>query len=72
MKLSEMRLLAQGKILVRLPIQGIAKVGRNDRCVCGSNKKFKKCCLSSYNVALGYIKENPIILDKMKKYLRGI
>lgn len=21
-----------------------AKIGRNDLCVCGSNKKFKKCC----------------------------
>jgi len=21
------------------------KVGRNDRCPCGSDKKFKKCCL---------------------------
>jgi len=21
-----------------------AKVGRNDPCVCGSGKKFKKCC----------------------------
>jgi uncharacterized protein YecA (UPF0149 family) len=23
------------------------KVGRNDPCPCGSNKKFKKCCLTS-------------------------
>jgi uncharacterized protein YecA (UPF0149 family) len=22
----------------------IAKVGRNEKCPCGSNKKFKKCC----------------------------
>ena len=22
------------------------KVGRNDRCPCGSGRKFKKCCLS--------------------------
>lgn len=21
-----------------------AKIGRNDPCVCGSGKKFKKCC----------------------------
>ena len=21
------------------------KIGRNDRCPCGSGKKFKKCCL---------------------------
>lgn len=23
------------------------KTGRNDRCPCGSNKKFKKCCLEA-------------------------
>lgn len=23
------------------------KVGRNDPCLCGSGKKFKKCCLSN-------------------------
>jgi uncharacterized protein YecA (UPF0149 family) len=22
-----------------------AKIGRNDRCPCGSGKKYKKCCL---------------------------
>jgi uncharacterized protein len=22
------------------------KVGRNDRCPCGSGKKYKKCCLT--------------------------
>ena len=25
----------------------MALVGRNDRCLCGSGKKFKKCCLLS-------------------------
>jgi len=24
----------------------MAKVGRNDPCLCGSGKKYKKCCLS--------------------------
>lgn len=24
-----------------------AKIGRNDPCVCGSNKKYKKCCGSN-------------------------
>jgi hypothetical protein len=24
--------------------QGSAKVGRNDRCPCGSGKTYKKCC----------------------------
>ncbi len=23
-----------------------AKVGRNDPCLCGSGKKYKKCCIS--------------------------
>ena len=22
----------------------VAKIGRNDLCICGSGKKFKKCC----------------------------
>jgi tetratricopeptide (TPR) repeat protein len=26
--------------------RGVAKVGRNDPCPCGSGKKYKKCCLS--------------------------
>lgn len=26
-------------------------LGRNDICLCGSNKKFKKCCLNKYTVA---------------------
>ena len=25
----------------------ISKLGRNDKCFCGSDKKFKKCCLKS-------------------------
>lgn len=25
-------------------VPGIAKVGRNDPCPCGSGRKFKKCC----------------------------
>ena len=28
------------------PIQAGPKVGRNDPCPCGSNKKFKKCCMA--------------------------
>ncbi|RLB68177.1 MAG: hypothetical protein DRH08_01690 [Deltaproteobacteria bacterium] len=34
------------EIYVYLKQTGI-KVGRNDPCPCGSNKKFKKCCGSS-------------------------
>ncbi|WP_111495883.1 YchJ family protein [Marinobacter bohaiensis] len=28
------------------PQQGVLKPGRNDRCPCGSGRKFKSCCLS--------------------------
>jgi uncharacterized protein YecA (UPF0149 family) len=24
---------------------GSAKIGRNDACLCGSGKKFKRCCM---------------------------
>ena len=24
------------------------KIGRNQKCVCGSGKKYKKCCLKKY------------------------
>jgi SWIM/SEC-C metal-binding protein len=27
-----------------LPMRVSIKIGRNDRCPCGSGKKFKKCC----------------------------
>jgi len=28
------------------PVQSIGKVGRNEPCICGSGRKYKKCCLS--------------------------
>ncbi|MBU3965362.1 SEC-C domain-containing protein [Patescibacteria group bacterium] len=31
-----------------LTVGRITKVGRNDSCLCGSGKKFKKCCLNKY------------------------
>lgn len=31
--------------LVR-PLRSIPKIGRNDLCICGSGKKYKKCCLN--------------------------
>ena len=30
--------------IVPKPMKAQAKVGRNDPCICGSGKKFKKCC----------------------------
>ena len=31
----------------RLNKQDGSKLGRNDKCPCGSNRKYKKCCLSN-------------------------
>ncbi|MEQ5834498.1 YchJ family protein [Marinobacter sp. NFXS9] len=31
------------------PEQGLLKPGRNDRCPCGSGRKFKACCLNRTN-----------------------
>ena len=28
----------------QMPVSGTVKIGRNDSCSCGSNKKYKKCC----------------------------
>ncbi len=25
------------------------KIGRNEKCFCGSGKKFKKCCITKYS-----------------------
>ncbi len=36
--------IKQGPQPVRSQIQSSKKVGRNDPCPCGSNKKYKKCC----------------------------
>lgn len=33
-------------------VRGYTDIGRNDPCPCGSGKKFKKCCLSSYEESL--------------------
>ncbi|GAH27766.1 unnamed protein product, partial [marine sediment metagenome] len=27
------------------PLKATKKIGRNDRCPCGSGLKFKKCCI---------------------------
>jgi uncharacterized protein YecA (UPF0149 family) len=29
----------------------MTKIGRNAKCVCGSTKKFKRCCAPRYNAA---------------------
>jgi preprotein translocase subunit SecA len=32
-------------IPINVPIIKEKEIGRNDLCVCGSGKKYKKCCL---------------------------
>jgi len=50
------------KLLAR-PEQKMKEIisGRNDPCPCGSELKFKKCCLNP-------IKEKPLIKDRDKKW----
>ena len=33
-------------IITKLPNKVIAKIDRNEPCSCGSEKKFKKCCIN--------------------------
>ena len=35
------------------------KIGRNERCVCGSGKKFKKCCINLYEKITSDVCINP-------------
>ncbi|HXD31604.1 MAG TPA: SEC-C metal-binding domain-containing protein [Pyrinomonadaceae bacterium] len=37
---------AEGMDDIGPPIQHLKKLGRNDRCPCGSGRKYKKCCLT--------------------------
>lgn len=32
-------------------VRRVPKIGRNDRCPCGSGRKFKKCCISKVPAA---------------------
>ena len=32
----------------------LGQVGRNDPCVCGSGKKYKKCCMRTHEEAKNY------------------
>lgn len=33
------------------------KIGRNDKCVCGSGRKYKKCCLKKYEEAARILRD---------------
>jgi len=40
----------------------MAKIGRNDKCHCGSGKKYKKCCLEKdENLKINQVVHNPVI-----------
>ena len=30
-----------------VPVRTTPKIGRNEKCPCGSNKKYKNCCLTT-------------------------
>ncbi len=34
-----------GPLSEDLPVRRESKIGRNERCPCGSGKKYKKCCV---------------------------
>ncbi len=44
------------------------KAGRNDPCLCGSGKKYKKCCLSTTHIEEG--REDTIQKELIQKLLR--
>ena len=37
---------SHGKKGIQECLQDFKKIGRNDSCICGSGKKYKKCCIS--------------------------
>jgi hypothetical protein len=39
----------------RLPNSEYRKIGRNERCFCGSGKKFKKCCMGKAHVEADHV-----------------
>ena len=41
------KLISDHKVEKLEPIRAKEKIGRNDKCPCGSGRKFKKCCLGN-------------------------
>jgi hypothetical protein len=57
-------------------IREYEKIGRNDKCPCGSGKKYKQCCLSSgvyekthelTNIEASNVKHGDLNLSSIKK-----
>jgi len=42
--LAEIKRLAEKKVFIPRQIVGAKKIGRNEKCPCGSGRKFKNCC----------------------------
>jgi hypothetical protein len=51
----------------------VSKIGRNDKCWCDSNKKYKKCCFENDRQIgeqnNGWTPYQNILFDEMKKTL---
>ena len=56
-----------GQLILPPAAQPRKKLGRNDKCHCGSNKKYKKCCLQAdqgqprHRLASKLPREKPVI-----------
>ncbi len=51
-------------------ISKTGKTGRNDLCLCGSGKKYKKCCLSKHEphkIKINQIRNELVDLNKIKR-----
>jgi hypothetical protein len=44
------------RTMIREPHSQYRDVGRNDKCPCGSNKKYKKCCLTTEGVLKPHVR----------------
>ena len=71
-QVSNYRYLGKTKTFIR----EYEKINRNDKCPCGSGKKYKNCCLSSgkfehmhqlTNIEAANVKNNDCTLSSLKK-----
>ncbi len=49
------------------PVRNLKPVGRNDKCWCGSDLKYKKCCLEKDSM-FGDKYDQPIYRLETRKY----
>ena len=69
---SNFRYLGKTRTIVREYV----KIGRNDKCPCGSGKKYKNCCLSTgqyeknhelTNIEFADVKNGNVVLSSISK-----